>query len=140
MAGVELGEGLLQLLLLLPRWCVQETISPTFFVFTFEGTLVLVLEVVAVVVEAVERVGGQGGQKVEASRPDDALGDVIAVERQVEDVLETVIWYLEQKSEDIETDEKKVIASLSRRKKNKFVRKKRDFETCHEKRSKRVFC
>ena len=86
MAGVELGEGLLQLLLLLPRWCVQETISPTFFVFTFEGTLVLVLEVVAVVVEAVERVGGQGGQKVEASRPDDALGDVIAVERQVEDV------------------------------------------------------
>ena len=138
MAGVELGEGLLQLLLLLPRWCVQETISPTFFVFTFEGTLVLVLEVVAVVVEAVERVGGQGGQKVEASRPDDALGDVIAVERQVEDVLETVIWYLEQKSEDIETDEKKSQPRF--REKKQVCPKKRDFETCHEKRSKRVFC
>ena len=120
MAGVELGEGLFELLLLLPCGRVQETISPTFFVVTFEGTLirlVLVLEVVAVVVvvEAVERVGGQGGQKVEASRPDDALCDVIAVERQVEDVLETVIWYLQRKSEDIVTKK-----SLSMR--NKFVR------------------
>lgn len=96
MAGVELGKSLLQLLLLLPRGRVQETISPTFFIITFEGTRVPVLEVVAVVVEAVERVGGQGGQEVEASGPEDALADVLAVERQVEDVLETVIWYLKK--------------------------------------------
>ena len=68
MSGVELGKGLLQLLLLLSSGRVQETVSPAFLVVTFERTLadvILVLQVVVVVV--VEAVGGQGGQKVETS-------------------------------------------------------------------------
>jgi hypothetical protein len=64
------------------------------FVVEINIRVALVLDaVVVVVVVAVERVGGQSGQKVETSRPDDAL-TVIAVERQVEDILETVFRYL----------------------------------------------
>jgi hypothetical protein len=63
------------------------------FIVEINIRVVLVLDAVVVVVVAVERVGGQSGQKVETSRPDDAL-TVIAVERQVEDILETVFRYL----------------------------------------------
>lgn len=100
LSWAEIGKGLFQLLLL---WSGKFA-SPTFAAWQLFVELkwtvkriVLVLDnVVVIVVVAVEAVGRQRRQKIETSRPDDALW-IIAVERQVEYVLETVFRYLQKK-------------------------------------------
>jgi len=99
LSWAEIGKGLFQLLLL---WSGKFA-SPTFAAWQLFVELkwtvkriVLVLDnVVVIVVVAVEAVGRQRRQKIETSRPDDALW-IIAVERQVEYVLETVFRYLQK--------------------------------------------